>query len=688
MGDELTETDKTQDWIDFLKLRYKKQLGQIGREYPHLRSLVIDYREVEKAGTVGIELADEILENPGKVIEDIREAIKTATLIHLKLERDYDHLNIRFSGVGKKRLLRDLRYDDVNKIVSIESALISRDTEVRPRVTEAIFRCASGHFTKKEQTSHSKFVEPDGCATDGCNLKKLEFISKRSKFTNQQKLRIQENSDGLKPGQQPQTMDVIVLDDICDQLYSGDRATINAIVRASQRVIKGEKSTVFDLFLELSSVEKAERDFEEIAYTEEEETKIKEIAKSGDALELISRSIAPTIWGFPEVKKAIALQMFGGVTKSHEDGQTTRGEIHILLLGDYGIAKSQLAKYACKQSPRGVFISAVSASGPGLIGAATKDDDGRWVVDAGSLPLADKGIAGIDEIDKADKDTLNCLYNVMEDGEVQISKAAKRLLKARTSIIACGNPKYQKFDPFADIIDQVTIPPALFNRFDLTFILMDTKVNDTNISDHILKSNYYGECKAAGKTDKISDEEKKDIVPPIPPLLLKKYIAYAKNAVQPIMNTAVRQRIGQYYVKVRKDVPDDSAAPITPRQIQSVIRLSEAMARMRLSAEVTLKDADAALEIFDMCIKSIATDKKTGKIDMGKLGQGLSANKKNLIGTIKECVTNEPRISLSLLIAKLEERSYKNENEIREVVKEMVKNGDLMEPKFERYMVM
>jgi replicative DNA helicase Mcm len=687
-GESLHELDRCGDWANFLKISYKKEMGIIAREYPHVRSLVIKYADIERWGKTGIALADELMENPGKVIEDIQEAIKANALIRTANNKEIKNLNIRFTGIAKKRLLRDLRYEDVNTMVAVEAAIVHRASEVNPRLIESVSKCPGGHFTVTRQSSHIKFKEPEGCATDGCQYKKLELLPKRSKFTDQQRIKIQDSPEGLKPGQQPQLMDIVCLDDVCDQIYAGERATFNAIVRSTQRIIRGEKSTVFDLHLDISSIESGARDFEEISYTDDEELKIKEIAKSGNALEQISRSIAPSIWGNEDIKKALALQMFGGVTKIYDDGQRERGEIHITLLGDYGVAKTQLAKYAITQSPRGIFISAVSASGPGLIGATKQDPEegGRWYVEAGELPQADLGVAAIDEIDKADKETLNTLYNVMQDGECRISKAAKRTLKARTSLILCGNPKYQKFDLFADIIDQITIPPALINRCDLVFIMVDSKQHDKEISEHISNANYYGQCKAAGKPEKISDEQKASITPPISQKLLKQYIAYAKNNIHPIMNQAAMAKINAYYVKIRGSTVDESKAPITPRQQQSIIRLSEAMAKLRLSPEVTLKDVDAVLEIFDKCIKMTITDPKTGKIDAGRMGQGVSSNKASMIAAIKDIVKGEPGIKLNLLMAKLDERNFKNEHEIKAVLKMMTEApAALYEPKYECY---
>jgi replicative DNA helicase Mcm len=335
-----------------------------------------------------------------------------------------------------------------------------------------------------------------------------------------------------------------------------------------------------------------------------------------------------------------------------------------------------------------VFISAVSSSGPGLIGATKQDPEegGRWYVEAGELPNADLSIAVIDEADKADKDTLNVLYNVMEDGRCTISKAARRTLTARVSLVILGNPKYQKVDLFSDIIDQITFDPALLNRGDLPILMIDRKDHDAEISKHILNANYYGECMVADKMDKLDDGQKAGVIPKVSPRLLKVWIAYAKNNIHPIMNTAAMAKIDSYYLKLRGDTKDAAKAPVTPRQEQGVIRLAEAAAKMRLSSEVTTKDADAAIEIFDHCIKAIAMDPKTGSVDMGRLGQGVSANKASMIAAIKDIVINEQGLSIKLLLEKLDSRGFKKEDEIRSVLKKMCESpATLYEPKFEHY---
>jgi replicative DNA helicase Mcm len=677
---DLHETDRTGQWRDYLRQKCRKQLAEIGREFPHKRSLYIDYREVEKWGKDGIALADELIENPGKVTEDIFEAIKVNQLIRTKDNVEPKGINIRFTNLRKRTLLRDLRYDDVNRLISVEITCI-RATEVRPRIVEAVFRCPGGHFTKKEQ-KYGKFVEPSGCATDGCQFRKLELIPKRSKFTNQQKLRVQESSEGMKAGQQPQTLDVVVLDDLCDNIFAGDRAVLNGIIRSVQRVVKGEKSTVFDLYLELSSIEITERDFAEVEITEEAERQIKEIAKSGDALEMITASIAPSIYGYMDIKRGIALQMFGGVDSVNADGTVNRPEIHILIIGDPGVSKTKLIRYAAKQSPRGIFLSAVTSSSAGLTGVTLRDEDGRWAIEAGALPLADKGVCACDEIDKAKEETTACLLSVLEDREVTVAKAGQiRTLKARCSMIFAGNPKYERFDKFVDFVDQITLPPTLLSRIDLFYIMVDepdAKL-DKERSQHVIKSRYIAECRAAGKMDRISAEDQKSVEPIISPALLKQYVAYAKRII-PIMNESVREYLTKHYVELRGKPLEKSPSPATMRQQEALVRLAEAAARSRLSSEVALKDAEIAVSVFDRSMAAVATDPNTGKVDFGRIGQGKSQQKIDMLGAMREIIKNNPKCSQALLLAKMSERSFKNEHSILAALNDALNAGDISDP--------
>ncbi|HNS83201.1 MAG TPA: AAA family ATPase, partial [Methanolinea sp.] len=204
--------DRDADWSRFLKSRYKKQLSELAREYPYRRSLQIDYRELESYGRAGLRMADELLDNPGKVIEDVRNAIKNHQLVKGRDGKPTGEVNVRFVNLPRKIGIRHIRSDHINRFISVEG-ILRKTTEVRPRIVQAVFRCPGGHVTIREQ-GYGKFREPDGCATEGCTFKKLELIPRRSRFVDSQKLRIQESPEGLRGGEQPQTLDVDVTDDL------------------------------------------------------------------------------------------------------------------------------------------------------------------------------------------------------------------------------------------------------------------------------------------------------------------------------------------------------------------------------------------------------------------------------------------------------------------------------------------
>jgi replicative DNA helicase Mcm len=312
--------DRDADWSKFLKSRYKKQLSELSREYPYRKSIIIDYRELESFGKTGLRMADELLENPGKVIEDVKSAVTTHQLIKTKDGKAAKDINIRFINLPKKIAIRQIRSDHINTFISVEG-ILRKTTEVRPRIVEAYFRCPGGHITVREQ-GYGKFREPDGCVVDGCTFKKLELVPKRSRFVDSQKLRIQESPEGLRGGEQPQTLDVDATDDLTGRVAPGDRVIINGILRSVQRISHGERSTIFEIYLECNSIEIAEKEFEEVQIEEKDEEEILTLSRDPNVYRKITHSIAPTIYGNEDVKEAIALQLFGGITKEMPMGVT------------------------------------------------------------------------------------------------------------------------------------------------------------------------------------------------------------------------------------------------------------------------------------------------------------------------------------------------------------------------------
>jgi replicative DNA helicase Mcm len=692
--DELHGTSKTEDWSRLLKSKYKKEMGEISREYPHKRSLKIDYRDVERFGKVGIALADELLVNPGKVLEDVWDAIKNGQLIRTKDGKEPKGINIRFINLPKKVGIRNIRSDHINTFVSVEG-ILRKITEVRPRIVEATFRCPAGHFTRKIQ-KYGKFIEPDSCATDGCSFKKLELVPKLSTFVDSQKLRIQESPEGLRGGEQPQTLDVDVIDDLSGIGTPGDRIIINGILRSQQRMIKGEKSTVFDIFLECNSLEFAEKEFEEVEINENDEDIIKTLSEDKRIYEKITHSIAPTIYGSEEVKEAIALQIFGGIAKEMPDGSHLRGDIHVLLIGDPGIAKSQLLRYVVKLSPRAIYTSGQSSTSAGLTATAVKDEfgDGRWTLEAGALVLADMGIAAVDEMDKMQKEDRSALHEAMEQQSISVAKAGiTATLKSRCALLGAANPKYGRFDMWGDIADQINMPPTLLSRFDLIFIMTDQpeQKRDLAIAEHILKSHGIGELIAQNKktpipgiTDEYIQEQLKPIMPEIEPALFRKYVAYAKRSCFPVLSIEAKDALIGYYLKLRGIAEQNKPVPVTARQLEALVRLAEASARIRLSNSIEQHDAERVIHIVDACLRQIAYDARTGSFDIDKIATGISKEKRDIVRVIKDAIRDiggEGRRAAKDQVIELVVSKGFSKDKVETGIDMLVRSGEAMEPK-------
>jgi replicative DNA helicase Mcm len=691
---ENSVADRASDWSRFLKSRYKKELGELGREYPHRRSLYIDYREIEKFGKPGITLADELLENPGKVLEDVWDAIKSNQLVRTKDQKEPRGINIRFNNLPQKLGVRNIRSDDINRFISVEG-ILRKTTEVRPRIVEAVFKCPAGHFTYKKQ-KYGKFIEPDGCATDGCTLRKLELLPKRSRFVDSQKLRVQESPEGLRGGEQPQTLDIDVTDDLAGRVSPGDRVIINGILRSMQRMIRGEKSTVFDIFLECNSIEIQEKEFEEVDIDEHAEDEIHKLSRDPLIYRKITHSIAPTIYGSEDVKEAIALQLFGGIAKEMPDGSHLRGDIHVLLIGDPGIAKSQLLRYVVKLSPRAIYTSGQSSTSAGLTATAVKDEfgDGRWTLEAGALVLADMGVAAVDEMDKMQKEDRSALHEAMEQQSISVAKAGiTATLKSRCALLGAANPKYGRFDMYGDIADQINMPPTLLSRFDLIFIMADQPEprRDLAIAEHILKTHSIGELiqqhkktPIPGVTQEYIEQQLSQVKPDIDPTLFRKYVAYAKRSCYPILSAEAKEALVNYYLKLRGIAEPNKPVPVTARQLEALVRLGEASARIRLSNTIEQSDAERVIHIVDACLRQIAYDAKTGSFDIDKVATGISKEKRDIVRVIKDAIRDiggeGKRAAIDQVIEVASQKGFARDK-VREGIDMLLRNGEAMEPK-------
>jgi replicative DNA helicase Mcm len=667
-------------WATFFARYYESQILKLASDYPEVNSIDVDYQALQN---FDIALADALIDGPLLILRSAHDALLEYDLpIECKLDAE-----VRIVNVPDKTKIRDLRSDHVGKLVSIEG-LVRKATEVRPKLTEAGFECLScGNITSVEQDD-AKLKEPAECSHRVCRKKgpfKLNFA--HSKFADAQKIRLQESPEGLKGGEQPQTLDANVEATLAGMVFPGDRVVMTGLLRVAQRQYQNVKSTTFDLFLEANSIEIEDKEFRDIEISPEDEAKIVELAKTAGIDRAIVRSIAPSIFGYESVKEAIALQLFSGVPKKLPDGSHIRGDIHILLVGDPGIGKSQLLRYVVQLAPRGIYASGKSSTSAGLTATAIKDEfgDGRWTLEAGALVLADQGIAAVDEMDKMRSEDRSSLHEAMEQQTVSVAKAGIMAnLKSRCALLGAANPRYGRFDPYESIAEQINMQPTLLSRFDLIFVLTDvpSENTDTGIAKHILQSHFAGELASSGMPNQEVEAAMSIISPEIEAELLRKFIGYAKR-VNPILTEDAKQQFIDYYVGLRKQGGEGSPIPITARQLEALVRLAEASARMRLSNWITLEDAKRVIQIVEACLKEVGVDPETGKRDLDGLMTGKSKSQQDRIKSIRDIIRELEREVGSAPLDDIIERASKlgfDKDKVERDIARLAQEGTIFEP--------
>ena len=640
----MPEYSTVSKWEEFFKQYYEAHILQLANEYPEGRTLIVEYHDIEK---YDLSLADALFERPQAVVSDMEEALR---IIDIPIDVRLDNVHVRVTKLPKKTQIRDLRSQHISKLIAIEG-IVRKATAVRPRITNAAFECQRcEHITYILQTV-TKFNEPFVCENVSCGRNgPFKLNLSESTFVDAQKLQIQESPEELRGGEQPQTLDVNIEDDLTGIVAPGDRVIVTGILHSYQRTSPSGKSAFFDIFLECISIEMEEQEFEELDISKEDKEVILKLSENPDIYKTVVNSIAPSIFGYEYVKEAMALQLFSGVAKLLPDGTRIRGDVHMLLVGDPGTAKSQMLRYITKLAPRGIYTSGKSTTSAGLTATAVKDEfgDGRWTLEAGALVLADKGIAAVDELDKMKPDDRSALHEAMEQQTISVAKAGIiATLRCRCSLLGAANPKHGRFDRYMSISEQINIPPALLSRFDLIFPLADEPdiEQDKNIAEHILRAHYAGELSEHAKNypgGRITEEDVKSamevVQPKIYPDLLRKYIAYAKR-IYPILIDESRQKLVDFYLGLRRQgIGANSPVPVTARQLEALVRLSEASARIRLSDSITEDDANRAINIVEACLKQVGVDPETGMLDVDVISVGTSKSQRDKIKVLRDII--------------------------------------------------
>ncbi len=649
-GEDRTLVEFPQDeliakWEEFFEeAGYLSRIIAVGDRYPEERSLEVLFAELNRFDT---DMAIYLMRHPLNVLTAGEEAMRR--LVPPGEELAQIHLRVKGLPRDGRVQIRDLRAKHLGQFISVEG-LVRKSTEVRPRVVGALFQCLRCGTILKEEQDGQNFREPLECYEEqgGCkrsaSATKFKLLTETSMYLDTQKLEIQEAPEGLRGGEEPQRLTAYVEDDLTGHITPGNRVVMNGVLRSVQKGRPGAKSTLFDIFVDVNSVEREQVEFEEIEVTEEDARLIREAGSSPDIFRLITASIAPSLYGMYVEKEALALQLFSGVPKLLPDGRRIRGDIHLLLVGDPGTGKSELLSYMSRLSPRGIYATGKAASAAGLTAAAVRDEfgEGRWTLEAGALVLADLGLAAIDEIEKMNPQDRSAIHEAMEQQRISVAKAGiTAVLQSRCAVLAAANPKFGRFDEHKYIAEQIDLSPALLSRFDIIFSMIDRPQaeKDRELAEHVLRGHQVGEMLKRRESGVATSETavlEEPYTPHFNPDFLRKYVAYAKR-MYPVMTDEAMAAIEKKYLDIRKTGEGaGSSVPITPRQLEAIIRLSEASARLRLSDEVSIEDAERAVRIVEYWMGKVAGEE--GKFDIDIIQTGISQSQREQIISLRDII--------------------------------------------------
>ena len=661
-------TEQVAKFGDFFEtLFYKELLAVVNKGEKFLE---VPFSELSQ---FSVELAEDLLEDPENVLQAARHTIE-----QMDLGGDVKGFEVRFSGLPNTSyiMIRNIRSKNIGTFIEM-TGIVRQKTDVRPQVTSARFECPScGNILPVLQLDE-KFKEPHMCA---CG-RKGQFRLVHKELVDAQKIVLEEASEDMDGGEQPKRLNIFLKNDLVSPMSDsktnpGSKVRLTGMIKEVPIVLStGGKSTRFDLICECNFVEPVQEEFTNLEVTDEEEAEIRAIANRKDVFDHLSMSLAPTIYGHDKVKEALLLQLFGGVQKVNDDGVSRRGDIHVLLIGDPGAGKSQLVKRMSIVAPKSRFVSGKGASGAGLTASVVKDEFLKgWALEAGTLVLANKGIACIDEMDKMSDEDTSAMHEALEQQTVSISKAnIQATLRCQTTVLAAANPKFGRFDPYELIAKQINLPEPLINRFDLIFPIKDLPdpSRDDQMAAFILNLH---RGQKAEKDETLTDTE-----------LIRKYIAYAKQNSHPELTDEALDEIKKYYVQMRNQGGESSAVPISARQLEALVRLSEASAKVRLAEKVNVADAKRAIELTHYCLTQIGVDPETGKFDIDRITTGVTASQRGNIGMVKDVINELEKaigkmIPLDDVVREAEIKGI-SQDKTTEIVEKLKRSGDLFSPK-------
>jgi len=677
-------SDKVKEFLTQFKdatgsFSYVEQIDQMMSK--HSKYIVVDYNDLVLFPII----ESHFNKDPDQILDAFSRAIKEILKERFPdyAEKIKHDIRARIANFPVQRSLRQINSEIITKMTSV-SGMVVRSSEVKPLAKEVTYKCLDKHISKFTLLDGMSLNASVKCQTPNCKHTSLAIIPEASRFIDFQILRLQELPEDLPPGQLPHYVNVSIKQDLVDYARPGDRIVLTGIVRIEQERISGvskSESALYRLRMDGNNVEfiggkgiKSSRRTEREEISPDEEKIVKSLAKNPDIYDRLIASFAPHIKGHALFKEAILLLIVGSTQRVLTDGTKIRGDINVFLVGDPGTAKSEMLKFCARIAPRGLYTSGRGSTAAGLTAAVVRDASGIFMLEAGAVVLGDQGLVCIDEFDKMRPEDRSALHEVMEQQSASIAKGGiVATLNARTSILAAANPMFGKYDIFKNIYENVNLPIPLLTRFDLVFIVRDipSQEKDRNIAQHIISQHGF----SGTDTTSLIDID-----------ILTKYLSYAKRG-EPALTKEAENLIMEFYLKMRNISGEDkeNMITITPRQLEGLIRLATARARLLLKNQVEGEDADRAIYLFNEMLKNSGTDVNTGKVDIGVLqGRPKSeVSKLQMFMEILRSLEGEPKSSVPEqdFVDELVKSDKFSEEEARNYIRRMIRDASIYESK-------
>jgi len=709
-GSENTETDPHATNV----IETKKRLKDFIREF-HENNFVFPYRDqlkrnynlhqyfldvsLDDLASFDEHVADKVLKAPTEYMPIFEEAAKEmadeVTRPRPVGEEEVQDIQVTLRSEANPMSLRELKSEHVSKLVKIPGIIISASA-IRVKATRITIQCRGCKNTIPNiglKPGLEGYAMPRNCPTDQtskpapCPMDPFFILPDKCRCVDFQVMKLQESPDAVPNGEMPRHLQLYADRYITEKVVPGNRVTVLGIFSIkksgpSKYPAEGGGVGIRKPYVRIVGIQiettGAGRSSGNLTYSAEEEEEFHRLAAQPDVFDMLSRSVAPSIYGSEDVKKAITCLLFGGSRKRLPDGLTRRGDINVLLLGDPGTAKSQLLKFVEKVSPVGVYTSGKGSSAAGLTASVTRDPVSRnFIMEGGAMVLADGGVVCIDEFDKMRQDDRVAIHEAMEQQTISIAKAGiTTTLNSRCSVLAAANSVFGRWDDTKGD-ENIDFMPTILSRFDTIFIIKDEhdQTKDIRLAKHVMKVHLN-----AGQHQAVEGDLSLNF--------LKKYVDYCRRKCGPRLSEASSEKLRNQYVLMRsgkrtqeQETNTRSSIPITVRQLEAIVRISESLAKMRLQPFALEADVDEALRLFQVSTLDAANTGGLSGVE-GLTPEEDMEEVRRIEVKLKQRFAIGSQVSEQRIIADFVKQKF-NEKSVSTVIHILLRRGEL-EHKYQR----